>query len=57
MQLNPYLNFNGTCEAALAKDGTIVRPLEKTFWAARFGVVVDQFGVRWLVNCDGSDSA
>ena len=37
----------------LAKEGKVVMPLEKTFWAARFGVVVDQFGVRWLINCDG----
>jgi PhnB protein len=39
----------------LAEDGTVVMPLEKTFWAERFGVVVDRFGVRWLINCDGSD--
>ena len=37
----------------LAKDGTVVMPLEKTFWAARFGVVVDPYGIRWLINCDG----
>ena len=30
-------------------------PLEKTFWAARFGMVVDRFGIPWLINCDGSD--
>jgi len=39
----------------LAKDGTVVMPLEKTFWAARFGVVIDRFGIRWLINCEGSD--
>jgi PhnB protein len=38
----------------LAKDGTVVMPLEKTFWAARFGVVVDRFGIRWLINCEES---
>ena len=37
----------------LAKEGTVVMPLEKTFWAARFGVVVDPYGIRWLINCDG----
>jgi PhnB protein len=41
----------------LAKDGTVVMPLEKTFWAARFGMVVDRFGIPWLINCEGSDSA
>ena len=29
-------------------------PLEKTFWAARFGMVVDRFGIPWLINCEGS---
>ena len=39
----------------LAKDGTVVMPLEKTFWAARFGMIIDRFGIPWLINCDGSD--
>ena len=39
----------------LAKDGTVVMPLEKTFWAARFGMVVDRFGIPWLINCEASD--
>ncbi len=30
-------------------------PLAKTFWAARFGMVVDRFGIPWLINCDGAD--
>jgi PhnB protein len=34
-----------------------VLPLEKTFWAARFGMVVDRFGIPWLVNCEGSDQS
>ena len=37
----------------LAKDGTVVLPLEKTFWAALFGMVVDRFGIPWLINCEG----
>ncbi len=32
-------------------------PLEKTFWAARFGMLVDRFGIPWLINCEGSDQA
>jgi len=39
----------------LAKDGTIVVPLAKTFWAARFGMLVDRFGIPWLINWEGSD--
>jgi uncharacterized glyoxalase superfamily protein PhnB len=32
--------------------GTIVVPMEKTFWAERFGVVVDRFGITWSINCE-----
>jgi PhnB protein len=38
--------------AALAQDGTVQMPLEATFWAARFGMLVDRFGVAWMVNCE-----
>ena len=40
----------------LAARGKIHTPLERTFWAARFGVVMDQFGITWSINCDGSAS-
>ena len=36
----------------LAKNGSVIMPLEKTFWAEAFGMVTDQFGVKWMVNCD-----
>ena len=35
----------------LALGGTVVMPLERTFWAARFGMLVDRFGIAWLINC------
>ena len=41
----------------LATNGTIVMPLEKTFWAARFGMLVDRFGMPWLVNCGVPNAA
>ncbi len=34
---------------ALAGDGKIQMPLSKTFFASRFGAVVDKFGVAWMV--------
>jgi PhnB protein len=37
---------------ALAKGGTVRMPLEETFWAARFGMLVDQFGIPWMINCE-----
>ena len=39
----------------LANGGRVMMPLERTFWAARFGMVVDRFGIPWLINCEGSD--
>ena len=36
----------------LARDGSVLMPLEKTFWAEAFGMVKDKFGVRWMVNCE-----
>ena len=39
---------------ALTNDGRVLMPLEKTFWAERFGMVVDRFGVPWLINCETS---
>jgi PhnB protein len=37
---------------ALSEGGTVKMPLEETFWAARFGMLVDKFGTPWMVNCD-----
>jgi PhnB protein len=37
---------------ALAEGGTITMPFEKTFWASGFGMLVDRFGIPWMVNCD-----
>jgi PhnB protein len=36
----------------LAQNGSVIMPLEKTYWAEAFGMVSDKFGVRWMVNCD-----
>jgi PhnB protein len=35
----------------LSEDGAVSMPLQKTFWAERFGMVVDQFGTPWMLNC------
>ena len=37
---------------ALAKEGTVQIAIEETFWALRFGKVVDRFGIPWLINCE-----
>jgi PhnB protein len=38
--------------AALSDGGTVQMPLGKTFWAARFGMCTDRFGVPWMINCE-----
>jgi len=37
---------------ALAENGEIGMPIQETFWALRFGVVTDQFGTPWMINCE-----
>ena len=37
----------------LADVATITAPLEKAPWGDTFGMLVDKFGVRWLVNIAG----
>ena len=36
--------------AALGEGGLITMPLEKTFWAPKFGMLTDRFGVGWMVS-------
>lgn len=36
---------------SLAEGGTVDLPLQETFWAKRFGMVVDRYGIHWMVNC------
>ena len=35
---------------ALADGGKVIMPLDKTFWAKAFGMLVDRFGTPWMVN-------
>ena len=41
---------------ALSAGGKIIMPLDKTFWAERFGMFVDRFGVPWMINCQAANS-
>jgi PhnB protein len=42
---------------ALAENGTVQMPLQKTFWAALFAVLVDSYGTPWEINCTPESSA
>lgn len=37
---------------ALAENGSIQMPLQKTFWSPSFGMVTDRFGIPWMINCE-----
>jgi PhnB protein len=40
---------------ALAENGAVRMPIQETFWAKRFGMLVDRFGIPWMVNCEKDD--
>ena len=37
---------------ALAENGKVTMPFQKTFWSPGFGMCVDQFGIPWMVNTE-----
>ena len=52
------IDVSGVAEAervyeALSQGGEIRMPLQRTFWAERFGMFVDRFGAPWMVNFQG----
>jgi PhnB protein len=36
---------------ALAEKGTVKMPFQETFWAKRWGMLIDLFGTPWMINC------
>lgn len=38
--------------AALGENGKVIMPLQQTFWAARFGMLTDRFGINWMFNLE-----
>jgi PhnB protein len=39
---------------ALAENGTATMPIQQTFWSPRFGMLIDQFGIPWMITCAGA---
>ena len=37
---------------ALAEGGKVTMPIQPTFWSPRFGMLVDRFGIPWMINCE-----
>jgi PhnB protein len=63
MQFTPGNNvhINVDCEdvpqierlfAAFSDGASVTMPLQNQFWGARFGMLVDKFGVHWMFNCE-----
>jgi PhnB protein len=53
---NVALMINDPAEAerlfhALEEGGKVRMPLQQTFWATPFGMLVDRFGTPWMINC------
>lgn len=40
--------------AALSEGGAITMAIQQTFWAARFAMFVDRYGIPWMINCEGA---
>jgi PhnB protein len=38
--------------ATLSEGGQVRMPLAETFWALKFGMVTDRFGIPWMINCE-----
>lgn len=38
--------------AELSEKGKVHMPIAETFWAERFGMLTDQFGTPWMINCE-----
>jgi PhnB protein len=41
----------------LSEAGTVTMPLEKQMWGDEFGMCVDRFGIPWMVNIAGEQTA
>jgi PhnB protein len=37
---------------ALSQGGQVKMPYAATFWSPGFGMLVDRYGVPWMVNCE-----
>ncbi len=35
---------------AMAEGGTVTMPLQEQFWGAKFGMLLDKFGISWMFN-------
>lgn len=55
------MNYDSVEEAQhvfqeLGEGGTVQMPLQQTFWAEAFGMLVDRFGTPWMVNVNAPNA-
>ena len=36
----------------MADGGSVTMPMQQTFWAERFGMLTDKYGINWMFNCE-----
>ena len=51
------VNVNDPAEAerifaTLSEGGQVRMPREETFWAKKFGMCTDRYGIPWMINCE-----
>jgi PhnB protein len=56
------VNVNDPAEAErvfakLSEGGQVRMPLEETFWAKKFGMCTDRYGIPWMINCSKPEQA
>ncbi len=58
-QMGDYVQLSINCESseqvenlfnALSENGNAIMPPTETFWARKFGMLIDQYGFRWMLN-------
>jgi PhnB protein len=42
---------------SLSENGAVTLPIQETPWALRFGMLVDRYGIPWMVNCQKASAA
>jgi PhnB protein len=40
----------------LSDGAKIIMPMQETFWAKKFGMLTDKFGINWMFNCENPDA-
>jgi len=40
----------------LSEGGSVTMPIQETYWAAGFGMLVDKFGINWMFNVENPQS-